>query len=585
MDAREKGMRAAMRHRRSVKSIEAIEENINDLLDERNKLNKSDVRVLLEQELSIERQARNVIMLRRALEDITQRKADIELEAGTLAVLTKEREELLAQSAEITGVEQELIDRLKVLTKEQAENGDITAIEAAEIENLHIEMRAAKRQMDAGIISQIQYQAAQQRVTEAVEEALLPSEKLLELTATINDMRRAEETLLHDLKIAENEHKLAIMSKDEAVADAITRGEAKAEIDEQLIEAGFQLAEATMEQAAAEVELAKTGPEVAAALEMMREQSVKLGLVAGNAFESIVDQIHNAMVAAQQAMPEFAFLKRLLEGIELAGLDADQIDAFVRSIEDALEGAEELLEGFDLIALIESLLPEGWRDTLEGWREDLQQAINTWNLEATIKLLLDDSVLDGIISGSGKAGGGGGATLTEADLIYGGGLPELSAIDSAANLATALEGGFASVAANELFTDIQNTTREQIEAGQTDAGNLALREQATADYFAANVGNATAAPALAAFLATLAPSAASGGIVKRDTLANVHAGEAIIPLKGGGGMGATYNINVGAGISDPTAVSEAVVEALRAYERGNGPIPVTTTASMYTASS
>ena len=87
------------------------------------------------------------------------------------------------------------------------------------------------------------------------------------------------------------------------------------------------------------------------------------------------------------------------------------------------------------------------------------------------------------------------------------------------------------------------------------------------------------------FMANNLPSAASGGIVKRDTLANVHAGEAIIPLKGGGGMGATYNINVGAGISDPTAVSEAVVEALRAYERGNGPVPVTTTASMYTASS
>jgi len=91
--------------------------------------------------------------------------------------------------------------------------------------------------------------------------------------------------------------------------------------------------------------------------------------------------------------------------------------------------------------------------------------------------------------------------------------------------------------------------------------------------------------AIANFLASLAPSAATGGIVKRDTLVNVHAGEAIVPLKNQGGMGATYNINVGAGISDPTAVSEAVVEALRAYERGNGPIPVTTTASMYTASS
>ena len=121
----------------------------------------------------------------------------------------------------------------------------------------------------------------------------------------------------------------------------------------------------------------------------------------------------------------------------------------------------------------------------------------------------------------------------------------------------------------------------------TAAGNKALREQATADYFAANVGNANAAPALAAFLHGLGgsiPSAASGGIVKRDTLANVHAGEAIIPLKNQGGMGTVYNINVGAGLSDPSAVSEAVVEALRAYERGNGPVPVTTTASMYTAS-
>ena len=85
------------------------------------------------------------------------------------------------------------------------------------------------------------------------------------------------------------------------------------------------------------------------------------------------------------------------------------------------------------------------------------------------------------------------------------------------------------------------------------------------------------------------PAMANGGVVKKPqlVLAGEAGPEAIVPLSklgAMGGGGSTYNINISAGVSDPAAVSEAVVEALREYERANGPVPVTTESSMYTSS-
>jgi hypothetical protein len=70
------------------------------------------------------------------------------------------------------------------------------------------------------------------------------------------------------------------------------------------------------------------------------------------------------------------------------------------------------------------------------------------------------------------------------------------------------------------------------------------------------------------------PKLAKGGIVSSPTLALIgEAGpEAVVPLSGNnaGGMGNTITINVHGG--DPNAI----VDALRRYNRANGPIPVTT---------
>ncbi len=71
---------------------------------------------------------------------------------------------------------------------------------------------------------------------------------------------------------------------------------------------------------------------------------------------------------------------------------------------------------------------------------------------------------------------------------------------------------------------------------------------------------------------------ASGGIVTRPTLGLVgEAGaEAIIPLNNLGGLGTTINIEVNAGLgTDGSAVGDAIVDALKRYQRRNGSVPIT----------
>ena len=73
---------------------------------------------------------------------------------------------------------------------------------------------------------------------------------------------------------------------------------------------------------------------------------------------------------------------------------------------------------------------------------------------------------------------------------------------------------------------------------------------------------------------------ATGGIVNVPTVALIgEAGpEAVIPLDrspgngpvGNLGGGSTYNITVQAGVGDPRAIGQSVVEVIRKYEQANG---------------
>jgi hypothetical protein len=69
---------------------------------------------------------------------------------------------------------------------------------------------------------------------------------------------------------------------------------------------------------------------------------------------------------------------------------------------------------------------------------------------------------------------------------------------------------------------------------------------------------------------------AKGGIVTGPTLALIgEAGpEAVIPLSGNNmPMGATYNINVSAGMgADGAVIGREIVDAIKRYERTSGPV-------------
>jgi hypothetical protein len=70
------------------------------------------------------------------------------------------------------------------------------------------------------------------------------------------------------------------------------------------------------------------------------------------------------------------------------------------------------------------------------------------------------------------------------------------------------------------------------------------------------------------------PYLADGGIVTGPTLAMIgeRGPEAVIPLSGrGGGMGGNYTININGGLGSSSDIGTAVVNAIRAFNRTNGP--------------
>ena len=71
------------------------------------------------------------------------------------------------------------------------------------------------------------------------------------------------------------------------------------------------------------------------------------------------------------------------------------------------------------------------------------------------------------------------------------------------------------------------------------------------------------------------PKLFSSGIVTRPTLALIgEAGpEAVVPLNRSGATGTVINLTINAGIgTDPNTLGRTVIEAIKRYERTNGPV-------------
>ena len=69
------------------------------------------------------------------------------------------------------------------------------------------------------------------------------------------------------------------------------------------------------------------------------------------------------------------------------------------------------------------------------------------------------------------------------------------------------------------------------------------------------------------------PMLGDGGIVSSPTLAMIgeRGPEAVIPLNRAGGMGGNYTINVNGGLASSAEIGQSVVNAIRAFNRSNGP--------------
>ena len=69
------------------------------------------------------------------------------------------------------------------------------------------------------------------------------------------------------------------------------------------------------------------------------------------------------------------------------------------------------------------------------------------------------------------------------------------------------------------------------------------------------------------------PMLGEGGIVNSPTLAMIgeNGPEAVIPLNRAGGMGGNYTINVNGGLASSAEIGQSVVNAIRAFNRSNGP--------------
>lgn len=116
-----------------------------------------------------------------------------------------------------------------------------------------------------------------------------------------------------------------------------------------------------------------------------------------------------------------------------------------------------------------------------------------------------------------------------------------------------------------------------------DAATSTAMALATAAVAAAGVATATGS-AFASFTDFRGnmPALANGGIVTKPTVALMgeRGPEAVVPLSGpNAGLGTTINLTVNAGMgTDGAAVGNAIVDALRKYQRLNGAIPITVAA-------
>ena len=461
-----------------------------------------------------------------AYHDITASVAELEGRQGELSADAIQSQKdviagMEAQAGMITAPELWAI-ATGAMTAEQATSVDVTARQAQQLQRLTDTLDEVTAAYAEGEATSLDVFVAQEALTEAVENALKPSRDLEQAQKELARMEKDATRIGLQLTVARDKQTVAQEKLTAAEETGARTAEAVAVIDQQLL-----------------------------ALEEKRTTAI-------NDLDEASEDYYTALKEANRIKDTTAIqdaeLERLTGELEDAQWDLAASQYGVRDAEIALaeagDKANDAIDrmtsispslGAELILLKENAKNaypqfDSMRTSLMNLEPDLAKARDTVTevKDAIAALTREMEVLNGTrlapdVSGGATAGVTTGATTggASAGAAAGGALARFPSIgiDPTAIAQVAGMGGAG------LWEGI-------LGAESTTAGNVSGRFGALRDALLGGHEPAS----ISGFLASLAPSAATGGFIKSGGLVNVHAGETITPRGGGGGVNITINV-------------------------------------------
>ena len=408
---------------------------------------------------------------------------------------------LQTQQAAINDVEQALID-MNLISGEDAGLMDLTVREAKTLQRLETQLRKVEQEYEDGEVDVLALMSATQDYDRAMAEARSGSDELRAAQKALNEVRteavvlqKEQENISLKLAIATEDLRLAKLAEAEATDFESARTKELNRIRD--IEAGLQ------------DDLLKLGEE-SAALDKEKTQIAKALTDAEDEKTAALARQTEAQTALEEAVRQQEYAQVRLGRIQ------DEVNASQTAQNDLWR---------ELTGLISDA---------GGAFADLKDKINDVATAAS-----SASSTTGGAGGGATGGGAGGGWVDTGGPVSGtahGWTPETDYLSNVMQ-----KGGL------DLWRDISANI-------STDASNV----EARFDYLNESLQAGRTPAEISAFLATLAPSAATGGFVKSAGLVNVHAGETITP-----GGGTTYiTVNVEGSVSSERDLVESIRRGL-----------------------
>ena len=299
---------------------------------------------------------------------------------------------------------------------------------------------------------------------------------------------------------------------------------------------------------------------------------------------SAINEQTEAQTAYQQALQK-------VSAAQTAVMKAETFDDYLSAAKNLSEANDDLAASTTRLSTANSAVTSAKAKPLTFIESLREQATEAQEFGTKIQGLIDAGLTDpSVIQQIVDAGAGAGGKI--ADSILAGGADQIKEIQGLVTSVNSVAQKVATLTANKWYKAGVDSATEYLK-GVTTAIAAAEKQLGSAKTIAdvkgieAGFNQRTSTtdinldPTLdwrsIAYGLSGIPMFANGGIVTHPTLGVVgEAGpEAIIPLNRMGTGGDTININIATGVGDPVEIGRTVVNALQAYERRAGALPIT----------